>query len=113
MQELGSAVGTEEEVTGLKRVFLAPNPRGSDTDYYTYFLDKNQELKPLFIMENNVPVNWPMFNPNDEQYLSYLTDKNAKLKIEEEMQLDKDEQTIDRIQSRPGLRLEDILNIFK
>jgi len=113
MKELGSAVGTEEEVTGLKRVFLAPNPRGSDTDYYAYFLDKNQELKPLFIMENNVPVSWPMFNPNDEQYLSYLTDKNARLKIEEEMQLDKDQQTIDRIQARPGLRLEDILNIFK
>ena len=113
MQELGSAVGTEEEVTGLKRVFLAPNPRGSDTDYYAYFLDKNQELKPLFIMEDNVPVSWPMFNPNDEQYLSYLTDKNARLKIEEEMQLDKDQQTIDRIQARPGLRLEDILNIFK
>ena len=113
MKELGSAVGTEEEVTGLKRVFLAPNPRGSDTDYYAYFLDKNQELKPLFIMEDNVPVSWPMFNPNDEQYLSYLTDKNARLKIEEEMQLDKDQQTIDRIQARPGLRLEDILNIFK
>ena len=113
MQELGSAVGTEEEVTGLKRVFLAPNPRGSDTDYYAYFLDKNQELKPLFIMEDNVPVSWPMFNPNDKQYLSYLTDKNARLKIEEEMQLDKDQQTIDRIQARPGLRLEDILNIFK
>ena len=113
MKELGSAVGTEEEVTGLKRVFLAPNPRGSDTDYYAYFLDKNQELKPLFIMEDNVPVSWPMFNPNDKQYLSYLTDKNARLKIEEEMQLDKDQQTIDRIQARPGLRLEDILNIFK
>lgn len=113
--KLRKAVETafQEETTDLKRVFLAPNPRGNETDYYTYFLDEQQELKPLFIMENNVPISWPMFNPNDEQYLSYLTDKNARLKAEEEMQLTKDQQTIDRIQARPGFRIEDIFSIFK
>ena len=108
-----SSIDLETMDKTSKRVFLAPNPNGSDTDYYAYFLDKNNELKPLFIMEDNKPVSWPMFNANDEQYLSYLTIKNARLKIEEEAELSKDQKTIDIIQARPGFRIEDLLNIFK
>ena len=55
---------TDIEVEDVKRVYLVPDESTAGLNYFSYFVDENEELRPLIIEQNGEPM-WPTFDRSD------------------------------------------------
>ncbi len=49
---------------GEKRVMLVPDESTAGLNYFSYFVDENEELRPLIIEQDGQPM-WPTFDRSD------------------------------------------------
>lgn len=68
-------------------VYLVPSETGARGSYYTYFVDEQNELRPL-ITERNSEAFWPMFDDSDletyDMYQAIKGDVDAQKRLSEE-----------------------------
>ena len=55
---------TDIEVKDVKRVYLVPDESTAGVNYFSYFVDENEELRPLIIEQDGQPM-WPTFDRSD------------------------------------------------
>jgi hypothetical protein len=55
---------TDIEVEDVKQVYLVPDESTAGLNYFSYFVDENEELRPLIIEQNGEPM-WPTFDRSD------------------------------------------------
>lgn len=55
---------TDIEVEDVKRVYLVPDESTAGLNYFSYFVDENEELRPLIIEQDGQPM-WPTFDRSD------------------------------------------------
>ena len=55
---------TDIGVEDVKRVYLVPDESTAGLNYFSYFVDENEELRPLIIEQDGQPM-WPTFDRSD------------------------------------------------
>ena len=93
-----TAVGDQPE---QKDVYLVPNEATVGAAYYAYYVDDNNELRPL-IMEIDGQPDIPMWDESElaDYDAQALIDRNAQI----ESQLDVRESVLEAVRKRPGMR---------
>jgi len=88
-----------------KKVMLVPDESTAGVNYFAYYIDESNELRPL-IYEKNGQAFWPTFNRND------IADYYKQEAIKREQELDKLEKTqegvfkrTELLKKRPGFRV--------
>lgn len=95
--------------TPPKQVYLVAHEGTSGPSYYTYFVDDNNELRPL-IEDIGGELTWPMFDKTELR--SYDMLKAVEASAEAESALDERQKVLDATRKRPGIRsLSDLSNI--
>lgn len=93
-----TAVGDQPE---QKDVYLVPNEATVGAAYYAYYVDDNNELRPL-IMDIDGQPDIPMWDESElaDYDAQALIDRNAQI----ESQLDVRESVLEAVRKRPGMR---------
>jgi hypothetical protein len=70
-----------------KRVMLVPDESTAGLNYFAYFVDEGEELRPLIIEQDGQPM-WPTFDRSDiaDHMAKKASELNAKLKKQEAKQ---------------------------
>jgi hypothetical protein len=70
-----------------KRVMLVPDESTAGLNYFAYFVDENEELRPLIIEQDGQPM-WPTFDRSDiaDHMANKASQLDAKLKKQEARQ---------------------------